>query len=250
MRRRGASKFLVLEAEELFQADHERVAAQRAARSVERRRHSVKQQTTRDALRASHLRAQKSSLAFSALRVQKEGVRAFIRGLFFAGFGFALLATRPARADEPKPPVAHDEGLYPSPSTRTTLVLAGAGATAVWYGAATGMSFLYPDAPGATQLRIPFAGPWLALGHTGCAPNDPGCSTLIVVLRAILTTIDGVGQAGGVAVALEGVFLPTMEQRPEARTWRLPERKQGFEIRPAPIMAGRDGVGLGVIGQF
>lgn len=181
---------------------------------------------------------------------KKEGVRILARGLFGVAFAFALVAAGSARADEPKPPAAHDQGIYPAPSTRTTLVLAGAGATAVWYGAAAGMSFAYPNAPGAPQLRIPIAGPWLALGHTGCAANDPGCSTAFVILRAILTAMDGVGQAGGIAVALEGVFLPTMEQRPEARTWRLPERKQAFEIRPAPIMAGRDGVGLGVIGRF
>lgn len=162
----------------------------------------------------------------------------------------SAVAAPAARADEPKPPARQDEGVYPAPSTRTSLVLVGVGATAVWYGAATGMSYLFPNAPGAPQLRIPVAGPWMALAHTGCAASDPGCSTLIVVLRAILTSIDGVAQAGGLAVAGEGVFLPTMEQPSKTGAWHQPKRERAFEIHPVPLMAGRDGIGLGVIGRF
>lgn len=177
-------------------------------------------------------------------------MRALAIGFLSAAISVELLAASPARADEPKPPATHDQGIYPAPWTRAKLVLAGTGATAVWYGAAAGTSFLYPNAPGARQLRIPVAGPWLSLSHTGCAANDPGCSTTFVVLRAVLTAIDGVAQAGGIAVAIEGIFLPTMEQPTSARVWRRPQHQTGFELRPAPILTGRHGVGLGVIGRF
>ena len=163
-----------------------------------------------------------------------------------------LLAAAPrAFADEPVPPPRKDVGVYPEPGVQTGLFFAGLGTTAGWYGAALGFSYLFPDAPGADDLRIPVAGPWMALADTGCADDDPDCSIFIVVLRAILTTMDAVGQAGGVAVMAEAIFLPTQERAapPERRRPRL-RRETGVVVRPAPVVTGRDGVGLGVIGSF
>lgn len=133
---------------------------------------------------------------------------------------------------------------YPPPSARTTHLVAGAAMTAAWYGGAVGFSYLWPDAPGASDLRIPIAGPWIALGDTGCAEDEPDCSVVIVVLRAALTIIDGVGQAGGLAIMSEGLFLPTREPKRGART------EPRFSVRPSTINAGRDGVGIGVTGVF
>jgi hypothetical protein len=156
-----------------------------------------------------------------------------------------------ARADEPVRPQRHDVGVYPTTSTRLPLFLIGAGTTAVFYGAAVGPSYLWPTAPGASDLRIPIAGPFMALGKTGCAKDDPGCSTLIVVLRALLTGIDGVGQVGGLGFMGEALFLPTTVDSPAAaRRRRRLESARSFEIHPVPIMSGKDGVGLGVIGRF
>jgi hypothetical protein len=166
----------------------------------------------------------------------------------------ALMVAHPAQADEPVRPETFDPGDYPPPSARVGLLLGGLGATAGWYGAALGFSYLWPDAPGADDLRIPVAGPWMALADTGCADDDPGCSKFIVVIRAILTTLDAVGQTGGVAVAGEALFLPTAEPAPARKDLpplRLPPRQeQGFKLRPVPVLAGRDGVGLGVMGTF
>jgi hypothetical protein len=160
------------------------------------------------------------------------------------GVVLSLASTRALHADEPVRETRYDPGAYPPPAARWNLVLGGFGATAAWYGAAVGFSYWFPDAPGAEDLRIPVAGPWMALADTGCADDDPDCSTLIVVLRAILTTVDGVGQAGGLLVMTEGLFLPT--RAPAARR----RRSAALELRPAPLVTGRDGLGLAVNGKF
>lgn len=162
-----------------------------------------------------------------------------------------LSGAAPAHADEPVRPTHVDPDVYPPPSTQWSLALVGLGVTTAWYGAALGFSYAWPDAPGAEDLRIPVAGPWMALGETGCADDDPGCSTFTVVLRAILTTMDAVGQTGGVLVAAEAMFLPTQE--PSARPKRRPLprlEREGFTVRPVPYAAGKDGVGLGLVGRF
>jgi hypothetical protein len=128
----------------------------------------------------------------------------------------ALLAAAPAAADEPVRTAQHDPGVYPPPSAQPGLFFVGLGATAGWYGAALGMSYLFPDAPGAEDLRIPVAGPWMALADTGCAADEPDCSIYIVVVRAILTTLDAVGQTGGVAVMAEAISADANRRRPHA----------------------------------
>lgn len=159
-----------------------------------------------------------------------------------ATFGFSSAA----QADEPVAPDHADPGRVPDQSARWPLVLTGLGVTGFWYGSAVGFSYLWPDAPGAHDLRIPVAGPWLALGETGCAASDPDCSSIIVVLRAVLTTIDGVGQAGGLLAMAEGAFLPTSVFAPRPRK----QRPAHIDVAPVPYVAGRDGVGLGLVGSF
>jgi hypothetical protein len=130
----------------------------------------------------------------------------------------------------------------PPPSARGMHFIAGAATTAVFYGSALGMSYLYPEAPGAKDLRIPVAGPWIALADTGCADDDPDCGLLLVVVRAALTVIDGVGQAGGLAVMAEGLFLRTgtARQRPRSEP----------ALRAVPLTFGKRGAGLGIAGSF
>lgn len=161
-----------------------------------------------------------------------------------------VLAGPSARADEPVRPRRHDVGVYPHTSTRLPLFLIGAGTTVLAYGAALTPSYVWPTAPGASDLRIPIAGPFLALGKTGCAKTDPGCSTLIVVLRAILTGIDGVAQVGGVGIMGEALFLPTTIDSPSASRRHRRQTARSFQIMPVPMVSGRDGLGLGVVGRF
>jgi hypothetical protein len=162
---------------------------------------------------------------------------------------FAL--STPAFADEPERPTFVDSGVYPPSGTQLPLFFVALGATAGWYGAALGFSYLFPDAPGAKDLRIPVAGPWMALADTGCRSDDPDCSKFIVVLRAILTTMDAIGQTGGVAVMGEALFLSTQDPAP-TRPRRRPRlrRESRVRITPAPVLSGKDGVGFGVVGQF
>jgi hypothetical protein len=79
-----------------------------------------------------------------------------------------------------------DEPLYPPPSASWKVVALGLGTSAVAYGAAAGLSYAYPDAPGAHDLRIPFAGPWLAIAHNGCG-GEPDCSQAMIVFRTVIT---------------------------------------------------------------
>lgn len=165
-------------------------------------------------------------------------------------FGPALIATcfsTLARAEEPgiktEPPARATADL-PPPGARTTHLVAGIATTGVAYGLGVGASYLFPDSRGAKDLRIPVAGPWMALGKTGCADNDPDCSPVLLVIGAILTVFDGVGQAAGLAIVGEGLFLKTSSGRP------APKKAASLSWRAVPLDFGKDGAGLGVVGTF
>jgi len=141
------------------------------------------------------------------------------------------------------PSASPDE--YPPPSARRNTLIAGSLTVAAWYGLALGSSYIWPDTIGAKDLRIPVAGPWLAFAHSGCGPVA-SCSEVIVVVRAIATLLDGVGQATGLAIAGEGLFLPIREPK------RVPAealQQKRFELHPT-FDAGKNTVGLGVLGVF
>ncbi len=176
---------------------------------------------------------------FPPSRPGQARTRSLVAVALFAG---ALLMSTSAQAEEPTRDDRVDPSAYPPDGTRGNLFLAGAVTTGVWYGAALSFSYLWPDAPGARDLRIPIAGPWLALADTGCADNDPNCSTFMVVLRAILTTIDGVGQAGGILVMAESALLTTAKPA-------KPAPKERATLRPASVITG-DALGLGLVGSF
>jgi hypothetical protein len=157
----------------------------------------------------------------------------------------AALAARPCAADEPVAPVVYDAGAYPPPSARGSLLLVGAATTTVWYGMALGSSLAWPGAAGANHLQIPVAGPWMALGDTGCDSDESDCSTVWVVVRAILISIDGVGQAGGLAAMAEAAFLPTAPAKPAKQSAR-----RSISFAAVPLVTERSGLGIGVVGQF
>ncbi|HKO50054.1 MAG TPA: hypothetical protein VJV79_20125 [Polyangiaceae bacterium] len=154
----------------------------------------------------------------------------------------AAEAPDPSQALPATPSVALDQ--YPPPSARRNLLIFGVASTAVWYGGALATSYAVDDPAMAKDLRIPFAGPWMALTHTGCG-GGPQCNTLLVVLGAIATTLDGIGQAAGLALAAEGLFMPTQEPRAK----RAAARRKDFDWRPT-FDAGKNTVGFGVLGVF
>ncbi|HEY0463423.1 MAG TPA: hypothetical protein VGC79_04400, partial [Polyangiaceae bacterium] len=73
------------------------------------------------------------------------------------------------------------------------------------------------------------------------------CNTLLVVLGAIATTLDGIGQAAGLALAAEGLFMPTQE-RPAKRA-RAALHHKDLDLRPT-FDAGKNTVSFGVLGVF
>lgn len=160
-----------------------------------------------------------------------------------------VLAASPAQADEPVREEKYEPEAHPPTGTGSRMFWAGAITTGVWYGGALSFSYLWPSAPGADDLRIPVAGPWMALGDTGCAKNDPNCGLFGVILRALLTTIDAVGQTGGVLIMVESLFLQTDEPGPR-RERKLPPAKDEARITPTPIVTDSGAVGLGISGRF
>ena len=175
--------------------------------------------------------------------------------LGFAAF-FLSLVSLPAAAQQAEPEAAPREQLpleYPPPSAKATLAVTGAAVFAGWYGLALGASFLEEDAPGSADLRIPVVGPWMAVAQAGCAKGNPDCSTAWVVVRAILQAMDGVGQAGGLAVLGEALFLPTRDHvRPQAGSESGTARSASVapSIRPVPFVGSGDTIGLGLNGTF
>jgi hypothetical protein len=156
----------------------------------------------------------------------------------------AVAIAQESVAERPTPPGPAPEPDLPSPAAPVNLALTGAAITGVWYGAALGTSFLWSKADYARDLRIPIAGPFMALDDMNCSKaKDPNCTTLLIVMRVVAASIDGVGQATGLALALESLLMPTAAPR---RTTR--ETRRG--IRPIPFVAGRDGVGIGFAGEL
>lgn len=174
-----------------------------------------------------------------------------------------------AHAETPPPAAATpavdiEEPDYPPPSTRWKVVAAGLGTTAAFYGAAAGASYLFPDSLGIEQLRTPVIGPWLAIAKGGCAAGDD-CSTVLAIVRVLLTAFDGAAQAGGLAIALEGAFMPTQQwaapgraptpvpSAPKAPAPSTPSPGPGDKnlfLLPTPMTIGSGGVGIGIIGRF
>lgn len=133
----------------------------------------------------------------------------------------------------------------PPPAARTNLIIAGITTSAVSYGLALSASLMVKDTDfrGAKDLRIPFAGPWLTLGKTGCPESSPSCNKAPLVIAAILTVFDGVAQVGGLGLIGEGLFLKTS-------SGAAPRSAQGPTLRAVPLNFEKNGLGLGVLGTF
>jgi len=184
----------------------------------------------------------------------------------FAGVSSAQTATT-APDGAPVREYLVDESNPPA-SAQWKVIAGGLGATAVFYGLAQPFSYVWPDSPGMTDLRIPVVGPWMALSNNTCPEGTPDCSTIWLVARGVLEVLDGIGQAGGLGIALEGLFLktgPNAASRPDAPS--QPQKKKQpapppsenpltpgtpgnlFYI-PKPMVVGQQGVGLGILGVF
>jgi|GEM_PF-4185529 len=118
----------------------------------------------------------------------------------------------------------------PPPAVRTRTLLLGAAVFGGFYGGAVAASYGWSDDPGAADLRIPFVGPWLKVGHTTLCANLPEsqtpCSDPAQVAGGVLAVISGIGQIGGLALLLEGTFMRTRSKGPTALLLRQPRGRQ------------------------
>ena len=172
-------------------------------------------------------------------------LRALLQSLAVTATAPAALAQDVPGSPAPAPAASAEVdsgGDLPGPAARTNALIGGAAMAIGWYGAGVGTSLLWSDAPGADDLYIPVAGPWMALAQTGCPDSEPDCSIVEVILRATLTTLSGVGQIGGLAIIGEGLFVPVRESSAS----NAPKLRAHVQ----PVVAGRDGWGLGVVGTF
>jgi hypothetical protein len=140
----------------------------------------------------------------------------------------------------------------PPESSRWLLLGVGLGTTALWYGGALGIRELWPSQADRQDLKIPVAGPFMDLYHTGCPASNPDCSTFELVLRTVLVSIDAIGQAGGVALMLQGAVLGTasVEAPRSNSTARLRRPGQSVTVVPVPWFDGNNGGGIGLTGRF
>lgn len=144
-----------------------------------------------------------------------------------------FLAAPLASAGKPEPVIEYYPDQAPPPSTRLKVLGVGTLAAAVSYGAALGASYAFDTDPYASDLRIPIVGPWIKLGHTQLCPSTttdtetdttaPLCSNVSQVMGAVLVGIDGILQAGSIALLIEGIFLPTRND-PYGSTARFSSR--------------------------
>lgn len=188
--------------------------------------------------------------------------------LFLASAASLLTSPDLARADEPDPVHRFEDDRLPPPAARGRVLLVGTLLTTAFYLPPLGASYLWPDHKGASDMRIPVVGPWLALGRTQLCNDRPyvqGCSDFMQVLGAVLLAFDGVGQAGGVAIMLQSLLMSTGSRETSSgdlyrsefssvthdRSSRPFTFKSGdFEVTPVPLVSGQSDLGLAFIGQF
>ncbi len=167
--------------------------------------------------------------------------QSWVGALTVAALGAAaLVTTTPARADDP--PLR-----YPPSSARWKLVAGGGGIFAGSYGIGAALAAAFPEVPGSEAMYVPVAGPWIALGQSGCATDDPGCEVMPIV-RGVLYVFDGFIQAGGLAIAGEGIFGTTESAAPTTGVREEP-RASAITVTPVPVVT-RDRTGLAFAGTF
>lgn len=145
--------------------------------------------------------------------------------------------------DFPDAPVVH----YPPPSVPWKLAGIGVFITGAAWGASFASGQYWSTVPGAAQLKIPIAGPWIALGKSGCATDDPNCEGAKIGIRAVVYVLDGLVQLAGLGLITEAIVMKT-EPRKQKSSF-LGVRYRGVEVSAIPI-ATPTMSGVGFVGSF
>jgi hypothetical protein len=141
-------------------------------------------------------------------------------------------------------PVVH----YPPPLVRLKLIGFGLLITGAAWGAAFGSGRNWPTVPGSRELQIPVVGPWIALGKSGCASDDPGCSGATVGVRGAMYVLDGIAQIAGLALITEAIVMKT-ESPPQKKSAFPGFRLGGVEVSAVPVTSPTM-KGIGLVGTF
>jgi hypothetical protein len=99
--------------------------------------------------------------------------------------------------------------------------------------------------PGSAQLGIPVVGPWIALGKSGCASDEPNCDSARVGARGVGYVVDGIVQAAGVALFIQGLVMKTDAISSGKKPASLSFRYGDVKFDPIPLVShGMSGVGI------
>lgn len=138
---------------------------------------------------------------------------------------------------------------YPPPLVRLKLIGLGLLITGGAWGASFGSGQYWKTVPGADQLKIPIAGPWMALGKSGCATDDPACAPAKIGVRGAIYVLDGITQIAGLGLIVEAIVMKTESAAPEKKASFLGLRYRGLEVTPVPVTSPTF-TGLGLVGTF
>lgn len=195
-----------------------------------------------------------------------------MRACSLATFVVALGLAPAAHADEPAAapttsatdPAEPTADHYPPSAVRGKLVLGGIIISGAAYGAALAAGLLAPEVrttdttnalvsgiPGSSNLKIPFAGPWLTLAKAECVkttlPGSTGCDAGTYI-GDVLLVVDGLIQAAGVSLLIEALVMKSAssDAPKSALAYDLPH---GVTLRPLPMATTRF-TGIGLVGTF
>lgn len=166
-------------------------------------------------------------------------------GITAPGEARAQEAAEPTAAPKPKAEASYEVvPRNPPSSARWKILVAGIGLTAVGYAGSALMGGLWEGVPGGDFLFIPVAGPWIALGKSGCVPEEESSTGAgdcggMMALRGVIYVVDALVQLGGLGIVGESIFMTT----------ESPDAAAKAAVLPMPIITEHT-IGLGVVGTF
>lgn len=174
-----------------------------------------------------------------------------------AGEKAPVATDKPAATDDK--PTTDDEVdpnlmRYPPRGVRWGLILGGSTLTLGAYVASLSAGFGWPEVAGSDMLKIPIAGPWIALAQNECSKDileDDGSCGASVYVRGVLEVLSGLVQVAGLPLIGEGIFMTT-EAPGKVDPTADPKPKETSLIHSmsiAPIVTPTT-AGVGIYGTF